>query len=70
MKRVLAVVLGLMLLIQIQSPAVPMFCVYAEEEEGEGTATEETADEYPSPRWGYGRLDMRKTFDEIAGRNS
>lgn len=45
MKRVLAVVLGLMLLIQIQSPAVPMFCVYAEEEEGEGTATEETADE-------------------------
>ena len=33
-------------------------------------AAEETADEYPSPRWGYGRLDMRKTFDEIAGRNS
>ncbi len=43
MKRVLAVVLGLVLLMQIQSPAVPMLCVYAEEEE-EGTVTEETAD--------------------------
>ena len=43
MKRVLAVVLGLVLLMQIQSPAVPMLCVYAEEEEK--TATEETVDE-------------------------
>lgn len=43
MKRVLAVVLGLVLLVQIQSPAVPMFCVYAEEEEG--TATEDEMDE-------------------------
>ena len=33
-------------------------------------AREERADEYPSRQWGYGRLDMRKTFDEIAGRNS
>ena len=36
MKRVLAVVLGLVLLMQIQSPAVPMLCVYAEEEEENG----------------------------------
>ena len=43
MKRVLAVVLGLVLLMQIQSPAVPMLCVYAEEEEK--TATEETVEE-------------------------
>ena len=33
MKRVLAVVLGLMLLLQIPSPAAPMFRAYAEEEE-------------------------------------
>lgn len=31
-------------------------------------AREEAGDPYPSRQWGYGRLDMRKTFDEIAGR--
>lgn len=31
-------------------------------------AQEESGEDYPSRRWGYGRLDMRKTFDEIAGR--
>lgn len=30
-------------------------------------AREETGEDYPSRRWGYGRLDLRKTFDEIAG---
>ncbi|MDO4294081.1 MAG: S8 family peptidase [Eubacteriales bacterium] len=30
-------------------------------------AREEPQEEYPSRRWGYGRLDMRRTFDEIAG---
>ncbi len=31
-------------------------------------ARERPADEYPSRQWGYGRLDMQRTFDEIAGR--
>ncbi len=31
-------------------------------------AKEQPSDEYPSRQWGYGRLDMRRTFDEIAGR--
>lgn len=30
-------------------------------------AREERLEEYPSRLWGYGRLDMRRTFDEIAG---
>ena len=30
-------------------------------------AREQTQEEYPSRRWGYGQLDMRRTFDEIAG---
>ena len=31
-------------------------------------ARERPADEYPSRQWGCGRLDMQRTFDEIAGR--
>lgn len=31
-------------------------------------AREEPTDPYPSRQWGFGRLDMRKTFDQIAGR--
>lgn len=31
-------------------------------------AREVAADPYPGRQWGYGQLDMRKTFDEIAGR--
>ena len=30
-------------------------------------AREQAQEEYPSRRWGYGQLDMRRTFDEIAG---
>jgi len=34
-----------------------------------GARRVETAESYPGRQWGYGRLDMERTFDVIAGRD-